>query len=276
MRRDGPQELRHVSIAETSWHQDEAVAACCEHPILREIFAALFGEPAVTYDFKWVRGMPPGGHSAFHMDKIYMGKGSDALLTCWIPLQDVSWEAGGLVVCEGSSSLPGFQRMRETYAEWDVDYGDRTSRFPGRNDVRGVAGVLTSDAASLLRHDERARWLTAAYRQGDILIFTMKTLHGSVLNTAPEPEQPGLLDQSWRLSIDVRFQPGSEPLDPRYSVEGSGLGAYPEETPRGSMGGIRLQPGTQTTPGTMREAGVTETRSMYEARKEWGILPPEA
>ena len=62
-----------------------------------------------------------------------MGRGTDKLVTCWIPLEDVTFEVGGLCVVEGSSSLPGYARMRETYgSRFDVHYGDETSRTPGR------------------------------------------------------------------------------------------------------------------------------------------------
>ena len=149
------------------------------------------------------QGMAPGWHSAFHMDHIYMGLGSRQLVTTWIPLHDVTWETGGLAVLEGSSSLPGFARMRGTYGEWDTSLGEHsrhdaaelrakygdTSLTPGRNDIRGSgggppAGPISSDAAELLRYDGRARWLTTNYEQGDALLFTMKTLHGSVANTS--------------------------------------------------------------------------------------------
>ena len=50
-----------------------------------------------------------------------MGRGSDRLHTVWIPWANTPVELGGLVVLEGSASLPGFQRMRDTYGEHDVD-----------------------------------------------------------------------------------------------------------------------------------------------------------
>ena len=107
--------VAHVMLVSNSWHDDPAIAGMTESPELFDVFETLFGEPAVTYDNKWMRGMAPGGHSAFHMDHIYMGLGSRQLVTTWIPLHDVSWDTGGLAVLEGSSSLEGFRRMRDTY-----------------------------------------------------------------------------------------------------------------------------------------------------------------
>ena len=102
-----------------------------------------------------------------------MGKGSKQLFTCWVPLMDIDLEVGGLCVVEGSSSLPGFQRMRETYGQWDTHFGDHTSTF-GKdvNDVRGP-GPITSDPEELLRYDAAAKWVTTEYEAGDILIFNM-------------------------------------------------------------------------------------------------------
>ena len=118
--------VAHVMLVSHSWHDDPAIAGMTESPELFDVFETLFGEPAVTYDNKWMRGMAPGGHSAFHMDHIYMGLGSRQLITTWIPLHDVSWDTGGLAVLEGSSSLEGFRRMRDTYGEWDTNLGEHS------------------------------------------------------------------------------------------------------------------------------------------------------
>jgi hypothetical protein len=52
-----------------------------------------------------------------HVVQVYMGRGSSRLHTAWIPWAVTPVELGGLVVMEGSSRLPGFARMRETYGE---------------------------------------------------------------------------------------------------------------------------------------------------------------
>ena len=51
------------------------------------------------------------------MDNVYMGRGSGRLHTVWLPWHDVPVARGGLAVLSGSSSLPGFQRVRETYGQ---------------------------------------------------------------------------------------------------------------------------------------------------------------
>ena len=70
-----------------------------------------------------------------------MGRGSDLLHTVWIPWMDVPISLGGLCLLEGSHRLPGFQRVRETYAEHDTQ----------RSGVAGD-GWLSRDPAELLRY----------------------------------------------------------------------------------------------------------------------------
>ncbi len=53
---------------------------------------------------------------------------------------------------------------------------------------------------------------------GDLLMFSMRTVHASLDNQSPY----------FRFSSDTRYQPGSEPIDERWIGEnpvGHGLGA---------------------------------------------------
>ena len=140
--------VAHVMLVSNSWHDDPAIAGMTESAELFDVFETLFGEPAVTYDNKWMRGMAPGGHSAFHMDHIYMGLGSRQLITTWIPLHDVGWDTGGLAVLEGSSSLEGFARMRDTYVGYNGDTFSILSCFrlanPGTYHYFRASGTPTS------------------------------------------------------------------------------------------------------------------------------------
>ena len=53
-----------------------------------------------------------------------------------------------------------------------------------------------------------AKLLTTNFKPGDVLIFGMHTLHGAFENHAT--------DDRIRLTCDIRYQPISEPRDPRY------------------------------------------------------------
>ena len=60
-------------------------------PELMNLFRKLFGEEPATFTFKWFRAMCPGQSSGFHVDNVYMGKGSSQLYSVWVPWHDVDW-----------------------------------------------------------------------------------------------------------------------------------------------------------------------------------------
>jgi len=53
------------------------------------------------------------------------------------------------------------------------------------------------------------RWLTSQYRAGDLLVFSMYTVHASLDNHSDRI----------RLSSDTRYQLASEPIDERWIGE---------------------------------------------------------
>jgi hypothetical protein len=53
------------------------------------------------------------------------------------------------------------------------------------------------------------QWQTSAFKAGDVLIFGMFTMHGSLNNTT----------NLFRLSTDTRYQLASEPVDERWIGE---------------------------------------------------------
>ena len=74
-------------------------------------------------------------------------------------------------------------------------------------------GWLSTDPRKL---QERfgGRWLSTDFKAGDMLCFTMHTLHGALDNNSPI--------KRCRLTSDTRYQPASEPIDERWN------GANPE------------------------------------------------
>ena len=60
-----------------------------------------------------------------------------------------------------------------------------------------------------LRANLGGRWLTAQYRAGDLLTFTMKTIHAGIDNASDRI----------RLSSDSRYQLASEAIDERWIGE---------------------------------------------------------
>jgi hypothetical protein len=175
---------------------EPAVRAVLESKEMFDFFGGYFGEPPLTFDYKWLRCVRNPDSTGAHIDIVYMGRGSTQnLYTCWTPFGDIPIELGTLCLCVGSHKLPGFQKVRETYGRMDVDR-DR------------VGGFFTDDVTEVV-DKFGGRWETTEFRAGDVLIFGMFTMHGSLANTTDR----------WRISCDTRFQPASEPVDERWVGE---------------------------------------------------------
>jgi hypothetical protein len=160
-------------------------------PALAEISQALLGGPTEPFDFLWLRTMVQGRASPLHFDHVYMNRGSANLVTAWIPLGDVPLVAGPLVVVEGSHR---FEDIAARYRGVDVDRDGLPGSFPG-------------DAVAFAR-SRGARLLTADFQAGDVLLFSMFTLHGSCDNRMGGGRV--------RLSCDVRWQRAGEARDDRW------------------------------------------------------------
>jgi hypothetical protein len=200
--------------------KDPLVLRTLEAEELFEFFADFYGEDPLTFDYKWLRAVGNERFTGSHFDVVYMGRGSRNVNTVWIPLGDIPIEHGTLAICEGSHRSPEFELLRATYGQMDVD----------RDNVQG----WFSENPREILEKFGGRWLTAAFKPGDILTFGLYTLHASTTNTT----------NRYRLSCDVRFQPGSEPADERWVGE----------QPKGHYAWSK-------TPGI----------SMAEARQRWGV-----
>ncbi len=191
-----------------------AVLAVMEHPALFRFFEVWFGEPALTFHYKWLRAVGNERYTGAHMDHVYMGRGSSRLLTTWIPLGDILVQQGTLTVCAGSQCLDGYARIRATYGRMDVDRD-------------GVEGWFSRDPLELsARHG--GHWHTTNFRAGDVVIFGMHLMHASTTN----------LTRRFRLSCDLRFQPANDPVDPRWVRDAQG---HSKAAPRKTMEQARAE-----------------------------------
>jgi ectoine hydroxylase-related dioxygenase (phytanoyl-CoA dioxygenase family) len=127
--------------------------------------------------------------SRAHLDYSYLDRGSDQLVTMWMPLGDCPRPTGGLVYLEGSHRLP-----RSSF--------DRLHRITDRpGDGRAISHDLAWVAEQLGR-----RWLWADYQAGDVTIHSPYIVHAS-LDTATA---------AMRLSADLRFLRQGETPDARW------------------------------------------------------------
>lgn len=182
----------------------------------RAVAAKLLDSLVRPFDFVWLRAMLAGRASPLHFDHVYMNRGTDRLVTIWIPLGDVAVADGPLAVVENSHR---FDDLTATYRGHDVD------RDPSR------PGHVAESAFAFLT-ERRARLLTADFRAGDLCVFGMFMLHGSIDNASPSGRV--------RLSVDTRWQVADQPMDERWSGPdpkghgGKGYGALGSARPLGA------------------------------------------
>lgn len=167
----------------------------------------LLGGEAMHYDYTWLRAVAPGGFTQPHYDIVYMGRGTKRIFTAWTPMSDISFDLGGLAILENSHRL---EDLKATYGTEDVDIACTNKPGVLRMNDRGYAGfgALSDDPTELAERFDR-RWLVSEYAMGDVLLFTMFTLHCSTDNRTDRI----------RLSTDTRYQLASEPADERWIGE---------------------------------------------------------
>ncbi|CAI8035726.1 hypothetical protein GBAR_LOCUS20028 [Geodia barretti] len=161
-----------------------------------DFYAAFLGGEVRSFDFVWMRVMGPGRSSAPHYDIVYMGRGTTNLYTSWTPLGDAPLSDAALMVLENSHRL---EQVKTTYGQMDVDK---------KSNWKKTGGSYGKDPAAIQK-ELGCRWLTTDFRAGDLLVFSMYTMHCSLDNRSDRI----------RLSSDTRYQLASEPVDERWIGE---------------------------------------------------------
>ena len=185
-----------------------------------DFYEFFLGGQVRHFDYTWFRAKGPNSANATqpHCDIVFMGRGTRNLYTSWTPLQDIPHGMGGLMILEGSHLR---KEILDDYARTDVDaYCDEGEAAAIVARARAENRQLTAEEKRGIRWDSRGhfpdalglgqqlggRWLTAEYRMGDLLVFTMFTMHASTDNHT----------RRIRLSSDTRYQLASEPVDERW------------------------------------------------------------
>ncbi len=180
------------------------------------LYERFFGVEVAHFDFTWMRAVGPGGSTQPHCDLVYMGRGTHDLFTSWTPLGTTDLVLGGLMILENSHRRGD---ITGEYLKQDVD--TYCAGGPGETLVtegklhwehwqkpgKAWSGDL-SDNPAQLQKQFGIRWLTAEYAPGDLLIFSMKTVHASIENRT----------EHIRLSSDTRYQRADQPRDERWIV----------------------------------------------------------
>jgi hypothetical protein len=192
-----------------------------EGPMI-DFFTRFLGGPVRHYDYTWFRCKRPGTRQVTtpHLDVVYMGRGTKQLFTAWVPYGDVPLQMGGLMLLEDSHRNA---KLKAGYGSTDVDLfcsneGDaeaivEAARAEGRplteherKAIQWNSSGAYSDDALAVREELGGRWLTTDYEMGDLLVFSMYTLHASSDNYTNQ----------LRISSDSRYQLSSEPVDERW------------------------------------------------------------
>ena len=176
-------------------------------PTLQKIASKIFGSPAVGFDYLFLRAVPRGRFTHLHCDSGFFTRFTKKVLTCWIAFTEITLDKGPLFVIEGSHK---FMDILKNFDNFDVVFNKEQK------------ASIDEDPVSFA-NKRNAKLLTTNFKPGDVLIFGMHTLHGAFENHAT--------DDRIRLTCDIRYQPISEPRDPRYfgeSPEGTTGAGYGE------------------------------------------------
>ena len=197
-----------------SVNQGTALRSVTHGSQLKQRVEAVLGEPARPHDLMYLRPVTVGNGTDLHYDYPFFAGSSERIHTAWIPLGDISLADGPLAIVEDSQH---FGDLLESIR--DHDYGQDQSN----ETIQQAAYGKQNQVHPLTFCSQRnARLLSSDFQAGDVLIFSMFTLHGSLENNS-------LVGQV-RLSCDVRYQPAADPAtDGRYfgpSPTGSKGGGY--------------------------------------------------
>ena len=161
-------------------------------PRLRSLLTRIAEGPVRAHDYLFLRAAPVGRTTGLHFDYPFFARATERVCTAWVPLGDVPATDGPLVIVEGSHR---FTDMHQGVRGFDVAYDSSRKAQVAADFGEFVAA-------------RNCRLLTADFRAGDVCVFGMLTLHGSLDNHSTAGRV--------RLSCDVRYQPADEPIDPRY------------------------------------------------------------
>lgn len=195
--------------------EEPALRAVTHGPRLRELAALLYDAPARPHDYLFLRPAPVGNATNLHYDYPFFAGGASPVVTCWLPLGEIPVYEGPLVVVEHSNRFDDLIAPIRT-----ATLGADASAFAAAQEAAYQSAA--TDTVEFVR-SRGTRLLTAHFQPGDVIFFSGFTMHGSLDNCSPIGRV--------RLSVDVRYQPDSEPAtDARF------FGPHPTGSKGGSYG----------------------------------------
>jgi hypothetical protein len=204
---------------------------------VRTIMQKIFGQPARPQDYLWLRPRGVGWSTGLHYDHPFFARGSRNVQTVWIPLGDIPRSDGPLMLVEGA------HRFDDLIAAMH-DKDELVNSCPDAA-MRQAFNLAWNQDAIAFASGRNTRLLSTEFFAGDLLVFGMNTLHGSLDNHSAIGRV--------RLSCDVRYQPVSDPLDGRYfgpnptGASGQGYGDMNSCKPLTEMCSPDAEPASQPT-----------------------------
>jgi len=201
--------------------KEKAIRQLLEHKNICSFFTKLFGSKAKCVHYKWMRAIPRGISTGVHIDRAYLGKGSQLTHTCWIPLGDIPMKQGTLIVCKGSHTHPGLEHLRKNqddngvYAGWlsqDPNFiFDEVKKKEAESSTQNSKQHEETDNKRVEPETEQKEkttelsWVGTHFSAGDVVILGMDVFHMSTTNST----------NKYRLSCDTRWLPKDHHPDPR-------------------------------------------------------------
>jgi hypothetical protein len=165
--------------------QSLAVMQVLEHETLFRLFEQLFESDVVPVPFKWLRKVGKGLYTGLHCDHVYVGYLHDRILTCWIPLSDISLENGSLIVSPKSHTSHIWDSIHQSYDNNPLD-NDTNSGW------LDPVVIVTE-----LEQKQKPLFLSTNFKMGDVVVLDMKMMHMTAMNVTDE----------FRFSCDTRWVP---------------------------------------------------------------------
>ena len=147
------------------------------HPVLIDLLQRMLGGPILPHPRVLMRNIFPTREeytTKAHQDFPNV-QGTTEVYTAWMPLIDCPLEVGPLQIATGS------------HTDGVYDFG-----------IAGGAGGIE------IKDPLEGRWVSGAFKVGDVLLFHSMTVHKGVPNRS----------NRLRMSMDVRYQLVSEPFNP--------------------------------------------------------------
>ncbi len=111
-------------------------------PRIRAMMQTIFGEPARPQDYLWLRPRGVGWSTGLHFDHPFFARGNQRVHTVWIPLGDIPFSDGPLMLVEGSNKFRDL--IHSTHAKDDQANNSPTAAEGPLSAASGVPTRLPS------------------------------------------------------------------------------------------------------------------------------------